>query len=198
MGLQIERVIRRARAVAVLALLLLPGAASAQTLPERLAPCLACHGESGRSETPEVPSLGGQPEFYLSVQLVMFRERLRAIEPMTAMMKGVSDRDLRAMAAFIATLPPPRPPIDAGEPARMQQARTIGEQHRCNFCHARDYAGQENVPRLAGQREDYLVKTLREYKANTRRAYDTSMADVVLQLRDEDIVELGYFLARLK
>jgi cytochrome c553 len=79
----------------------------------------------------------------------------------------------------------------------MQQARTIAEQHRCNFCHARDYAGQENVPRLAGQREDYLVKTLREYKANARRAYDTSMADVVLQLRDEDIVELSYFLARL-
>jgi cytochrome c553 len=182
------------------ALLLLESiaSASAQTLQERLAPCLACHGESGRSDTPEVPSLGGQPEFYLSVQLVMFRERLRAIEPMTAMMNGTSDRELRAMAAFIATLPPPRPAVDAGEPARMAQARGIAEQHRCNFCHARDYAGQENVPRLAGQREDYLVKTLREYKANTRRAYDTSMADVVLQLRDEDIVELGYFLARLK
>ena len=183
----------------IAAALLLIGCSSmarSQSVPERLAPCLACHGEQGQSQTPEVPSLGGQPEFYLTVQLVMFRERLRAVEPMTAMLKGASDRDLRAMAAFIAKLPQPAPVAEPSDPARMEQARVLAESHRCNFCHARDYGGQENVPRLAGQREDYLAKTLREYKNDTRRGYDASMSDVVLQLRDEDIVELAYFLAR--
>lgn len=141
------------QAAAFAAMLLLAGVApvGAQTVAERLAVCLACHGDTGHSKTPEVPSLGGQPEFYLTVQLVMFRERLRPIEPMTSGLKGLSDRDLRAMAALIAKLPPP-PAADQGDAARMAVARTLAEANRCNFCHARDYGGQENVPRLSGQR----------------------------------------------
>ena len=47
----------------------------AETMAERAAPCLACHGESGQSETPEIPSLGGQPAPYLLIQLYLFREK---------------------------------------------------------------------------------------------------------------------------
>ena len=50
----------------------------AETFAERTAPCLACHGESGQSETPEIPSLGGQPAPYLLIQLYLFREQQRA------------------------------------------------------------------------------------------------------------------------
>ena len=56
--------------------------------------------------------------------------------------------------------------------------------------------GQQNVPRLAGQREDYLAKALREYKDNSRRGYDASMADVLYHISDEQIADLAYFLAR--
>src|SRR5262244_97211 len=62
---------------------------------QRLAPCLACHGERGQSEQPEVPSLGAQPAFYVMVQLYMFRERLRTVEMMHATMQGLADDDLR-------------------------------------------------------------------------------------------------------
>jgi cytochrome c553 len=107
----------RSTALVVLVILAaLPVAAA--TLEERLAPCFACHGERGQSTIPEVPSLGAQPEFYLSVQLYMFRENLRNAEPMNAMMKGVSDNDLQRMAAAISKLPAPppaaEPPILAG------------------------------------------------------------------------------------
>lgn len=80
----------------------------------------------------------------------------------------------------------------------MERARALSEQHRCNFCHNGDYGGQENVPRLAGQREDYLAKALREYKSDARRGYDASMADVLYPVSDEQILELAYFLARLR
>ena len=53
-------------------------------------------------------------------------------------------------------------------------------------------------PALAGQREDYLVKALRQYKDNTRRAYDASMADVLYLISDEQILDLAYFLARVR
>lgn len=80
----------------------------------------------------------------------------------------------------------------------MERARALIEQHRCNFCHQGNYAGEQNVPRLAGQREDYLVKALREYKNNTRRGYDASMADVLHPLSDEQILDLAYYFARLR
>ena len=90
---------------------------------QRLAPCLACHGEKGQSEQPEVPSLGAQPAFYVMVQLYMFRERLRTVEVMNAMTQGLTDDDLRSMADIIAQLPPPRPVEAPGDPVSGSNGR---------------------------------------------------------------------------
>src|SRR5215207_9671847 len=81
--------------------------ARAQALQERLAPCLACHGETGRSENPEVPSLGGQPSAFLVIQLYVFRERQRIAEPMNQLTKGLTDDDLRSFSDELAKLPAP-------------------------------------------------------------------------------------------
>ena len=180
----------------LLCLLAIP--AAAQPVQEKLAPCLACHGESGQSQTPDVPSLGGQPAFYLLAQVLMFRERMRAIEPMTTMLKGTSDAELRAMADAVAKLPPPRPEATPAEPGRAERARALIQRNRCNVCHLPNLAGVENVPRLAGQREDYLLKSLRGYKDNSRRGYDTQMADVAEPLSDADFADLAHYLARQK
>jgi len=51
---------------------------------------------------------------------------------------------------------------------------------------------------LAGQRDEYLVKALRDYKNNTHRGYDVSMADVLFSVTDEQILDLAYFLSRLR
>ena len=69
-------------------------------------------------------------------------------------------------------------------------------QYRCNVCHSPDLAGRDNIPRIAGQREDFLVKTMREYKANVRAGYDASMGDVMQPISDADILDLAYFSAR--
>lgn len=106
----------------------------------------------------------------------MFREKMRNIEPMTGMMKGWNDGDLRSAAAALAKLPPPNAASEPLDPARAERARALIQQHRCNYCHKQDFSGELNAPRLAGQREDYLLKALRDYKNNTRRAYDASMA----------------------
>jgi len=172
--------------------------ACAQTLAERRPICLACHGENGQSEPPETPSLGGQQEFYVTVQLLMFREKMRAVQLMNETVKGLSDDDLRSLAAFISKLPPPRPLADPGDLVRMARARDLVQQHKCGFCHKPDFSGQENAPRIAAQREDYLVKTLREYKSEMRRGYDAAMADVMHPIADADILDLSYFLARVR
>jgi cytochrome c553 len=182
---------------AALAFLLLPAiAAGADAVESRLAACLACHGDKERAALPMVPALGAQPVDYLTIQLYLFREKMRAIEPMTQMLAGVKDDELKRLAATIAKLPPPQPDTAAMEPARAERAQALVVQHRCNFCHNKDYSGQQNVPRLAGQREDYLLKTLRDYKSNTRRGYDATMDDVLYSLTDDDFRDLAHFLSR--
>jgi cytochrome c553 len=172
--------------------------AAAQTVQQRLPICLACHGESGQSQTDGVPSLGGQQEFYVTVQLLMFREKMRVAGPMNEMAKGLSDDDLQSFAGIIAKLPPPKPPQGPVDDARMQRALSLVQQNRCDFCHTPTFAGQQNVPRIGDQREDYLVKALRGYKDNSRHGYDASMADVIAPITDEQILDLAYYIARVK
>ena len=71
-------------------------------------------------------------------------------------------------------------------------------QHRCNSCHGLDLSGRDNVPRIADQREDYLVKTLREYKTNARRGYDDTMAEALAPVSDEQILDLAYYIVRFR
>ena len=178
-----------------------------ETIAERALPCLACHGESGQSETTQIPSLGGQPAPYLLIQLYLFRENQRAspskkddpmIQVMAEMTKGFTDDDLRNFSDFIARLPAPKPPADAGDPARMQRASALITQNRCNSCHNLDLAGRENIPHIANQREDYLARTLHEYKTNVRHGYDGVMAEVLAPVTDEQIADLAYYIARFR
>src|SRR5580704_19552206 len=107
--------------IAFLLLALIVSPLRAQTIEERTAPCLACHGEHGQSETENTPSLGAQQAPYALIQLFMFREKLRSFEPMNEIAKAFTDDDLQKFSDFIAKLPKPAPPADAGEAARMQR-----------------------------------------------------------------------------
>ncbi|MGZ7057331.1 MAG: c-type cytochrome [Candidatus Angelobacter sp.] len=193
--------------VAVLAACVVSQPLFAETIAERAAPCLACHGESGQSETPEIPSLGGQPAPYLLIQLYLFREQQRAsafkkddqmIQVMSEMTKSFTDDDLRNFSDFIAKLPAPKPPADTGDASRMQHASALITQNRCNNCHNLDLTGRENIPRIANQREDYLVKTLRDYKSNARHGYDGAMAEVLAPVNDQQILDIAYYIARFR
>ena len=165
-----------------------------ESLQERLAPCLACHGETGRSETPEVPSLGGQPASFLLIQLYIFREKQRIAEPMNELTKNMTDDDLRAYSEELAKLSAPVA-TGAADAARMEKGKALSARHRCGSCHNPDFSGHDQIPRIAVQGEDYLTKTLREYKTQERRGYDPSMIDIARQLSEADILDLDYYLA---
>ena len=165
-------------------------------LSEKLAPCLSCHGTEGQSQTENVPSLGAQTPSYSLIQLFMFREKLRRNDIMNDAVKGFSDDDLPTFSDLIARLPSPTPPAEPADVPRLEKGRALIRMHRCDVCYNPDLAGRDNVPRIAGQREDFLVKTLREYKANTRPGYDASMGDVVQRISDAEIADLAFFAAQ--
>src|SRR5262250_1431770 len=92
----------------------------------------------------------------------------------------------------------PKPPVDPEDPARLVRDQALAERNHCNVCHRPDFSGQNNVPRLADQREDYLLKTLRDYKNGARRGYDASMAEVLQPLDNAQLIEFAYYLARVR
>jgi cytochrome c553 len=172
--------------------------ANADTVNDRAAVCWSCHGEGGCSETENTPSLGGQQPAYTLIQLFMFREKLRAFDPMNEVAKSFSDDDLRAFADLVATLPKPPAPTEPADSARMRRAEALVQQHHCNACHNPDFSGRDNVPRIANQREDYLLKTMTEYKNNTRHGYDATMAEVLNPVSAEQIADLAYYIANVR
>ena len=164
-----------------------------------LAACLACHGGGGVSQTPLTPSLGGQPSFFVIAQLFLFREGRRDSAAMNAAAKGLSDEDLRAFAELIARLPPPPPPAPKPDRTRFSRGRALAQDHRCATCHNPDFSGRENMPRLANQREDYLLKALRDYKSGARVGYGNAvMPETVSGLSDADLADVAHFLAHLR
>jgi cytochrome c553 len=169
---------------------------SAAPFEERIRACLACHDEKAQSANPDVPLLNAQPTLYVLIQLYLFRSRQRIDEAMNAATKDFTDDDLRTFAEYISKLPAPQPATGPLDTARFLRGRMLVRQHRCDFCHNHDLAGRENVPRIAGQREDFLIKAMREYKSNVRPGYDASMANVLYPLSDADILDLAYFAAR--
>jgi cytochrome c553 len=186
-------------ALAALGVVLASSAAAqpAPSLDARFVACLSCHGADGQSRTPETPSLGGQPSFFVVVQLFLFREGRRDNAAMTEAAKGLTNADLLAFAERVTKLPPPPPPPEKPDLERFARGLALTRRHPCGVCHNPDFSGREQMPRLANQREDYLLKSMREYKSGARLGYGGAMAQELAGLSDQDLIDLAHFLAHL-
>jgi cytochrome c553 len=165
---------------------------------ERLNVCLTCHGANGRSETPETPSLAGQPAAFLLAQLRMILDGKRKIPAMLPLMGELTADNLESYAEKISKLPRPEPPPAPGDTARYERGQKIAATFRCANCHNTDFSGAGTNPRLAHQRDDYLVKALRDYKSAERIDPGGIMAASVKDLGDADFIDVAYYLANLR
>ena len=164
---------------------------------DRIALCESCHGAGGNSTTALVPSIAGQPATFLENQLIFFREGLRNAPVMGPLMKGVEDPEITALARHFsrqAVKAARGAPADA---ATIARGRQIAGKRHCGQCHLPSYEGRAQIPRLAGQREDYLVDTMKAYRDGKRTGADTTMSEVLDGLRDEEIVALAAYLVSL-
>jgi cytochrome c553 len=174
----------------------LPAAAQSGPLAEKLQLCAACHGEDGNSKIEKIPSLAGQPAFFVLNQLFLMREGVRKVEAMAAIVKDLKDQDLTDLSEHFAKLTPKRSdePVD---PELVKHGQEIAARQRCASCHMPTLAGQEQMPRVAKQRIDYLVPTLKSYRDHPRDGADTAMSPPVGGLRDADITALAHYAASL-
>ncbi len=166
-------------------------------LAEQLEVCAACHGEGGNATAPTVPSLAGQQPLYITNQLILFRERLRKSELMSPSAEGLADEEILKLADAFAKLTL-RPAAVTPDAVRMARGAELVTSLRCNNCHLPTLQGREQIPRIAGQREDYLVQSMRQYRDNQRVGSDTSMAAAMYGVPDADVAALAHFLAAQK
>jgi len=159
--------------------------------------CTACHGENGISQTENIPSLAGQPDQFIQWQLVYFRAGTRKNEQMQPIVEQLNNDDIRNLGAYFAQLTPPKaPPDDNPELSRKGAQAAAGR--RCASCHTDSYAGTKAVARVAGQRQEYLLKALHDYKSGLRSGGgQAAMADVAYPLSEEEIEALVHYLAHL-
>ena len=203
---RVPRVTLRRAFVAVVCLTLLmfgnrQVAADAAAGKDKAASCAACHGENGVSQTDSTPSLAAQPDQFLQWQLVFFRSGARKSEIMVPVAEQLSNEDIRDLAAYFASLMPPdasaaKQPDD--HPDLTEAAKKTIAAGRCVSCHGDNFSGNKAVARISGQREDYLLKALHDYKAGIRTGTGVAaMADVAYQLSERDISTLAHYLSRL-
>jgi len=157
--------------------------------------CAACHGPAGNSETPLTPSLAGQPATFVEMQLILFRAKVRKVPAMQEMARPLADADIDDIAAFYAAQQPAR---QAGprRDERFRRGAELADAMRCGQCHGRDYLGGGQMPRLAGQREDYLLHAMRDFQGNARVGFDTSMLGILYGVAERDLEALAHYLAR--
>jgi cytochrome c553 len=170
--------------------------ACAQSPPvaERIKQCGVCHGEDGNSQMANLPSLAGQPEFFIINQLFLMREGVRKVEAMAALVKDLKDDDLQALAKHYAALTP-KPSGEPIDPALVQRGTELAATRRCGSCHQPALTGADQIPRIAKQRIDYLIAVLKELRDGKRPGADTLMSQAVAGLSDADLAALAHFAA---
>jgi cytochrome c553 len=188
--------------IAVLTILLLSGssgqAADIAAGKEKAELCVGCHGEGGISQIENIPSLAAQPDQFLQWQLVFFRSGSRKNEQMQPIVEQINNEDIRNLGAYFASLPPPKPASPDDDPDLSKKGAQAAAGRRCGSCHTDNFAGTKAVARLAGQREEYLIKALHDYKSNQRVGGGVAaMADIAYSLSEEEITALAHYLAHL-
>jgi len=175
----------------------LGAAAVAQTdeANAKFEPCTACHNADGISTTENIPSLAGQTDRYVQWQLVYFRSGTRKSEIMNPIAEPLSNEDVRDLGAYIAKLPPAEPAAPS-HPDLVAKGQALAAQNRCTGCHGEKLEGNGAAARLSGQREDYLLKALQDFKAGKRVGGGmAAMADVIYPLSPDDLPALAAYSA---
>ena len=158
--------------------------------------CAACHGADGNSPAGAFPILAGQTARYIYLQLKDFKEGRRKDPSMDTMVANLSRDDMLDLADYFAAQKP-KPLAFKADSAKVAKGSAKANETLCTMCHLGGFAGQNEIPRVAGQYPDYIVKQLRAFKARTRTNDAGSMTSVAQTLTDDDIENLSHFIANL-
>ncbi len=181
------------------ALLALPFAANAQNAEagkQKAAVCAACHGADGNSPAATFPNLAGQTQRYLYLQLKDYKEGRRKNPLMSPMVANLSRQDMHDLAAWFASQKM-KPTGFVPDPDRVAKGKAVADAALCTMCHLGGLAGQNEVPRVAGQYQEYILAQLKAFKTKERTNDAGNMTAVMRGLSDDDLLNLSHYAASI-
>src|SRR5580692_10427906 len=172
-GMMTERIVMRIVLAGTLLVAVFWGSSPAHAADiaagkEKAELCVGCHGEAGISQTENIPSLAAQPDQFIQWQLVFFRAGSRKNEQMQPIVEQINNDDIRNLGAYFNSLAPPKATQPDDNPDLSTKGAQAAVGRRCASCHTDTFAGTKAVARIAGQREDYLLRALHDYKSGVR------------------------------
>jgi cytochrome c553 len=159
--------------------------------------CAACHGADGNSAVGQFPNLAGQTWRYIYIQLKDYKEGRRSDPVMTAMATPLSRQDMIDIANFYAAQKA-KPSTFKADEHKVRLGKVKTDADLCTMCHLGGFSGQNEIPRVAGQQYDYIVKQMRDFKARTRTNDAGNMTSVSQGLSDEDIENIAHYITSLR
>jgi cytochrome c553 len=188
------------RALAVLVVVLATStaapAADVEAGRRKAEPCAACHGPDGHATVPGTPSLAGQPAFFTHWQLIKYRDGRRKDAQMSPFAANLSDADMGDLAAFYAAQAP-RARASTVDPAKVEAGRPLADRYHCTSCHTPTLIGQQQVPLLAGQDLQYLLRLLHGFRNGTASDLDGTMTMAAKPLTADEVEALAHYIASL-
>jgi cytochrome c553 len=168
----------------------------AQSIAEKAEVCAACHGQDGKPSDKSIPVIWGQQAGYIYIQLRDFRRGDRKSEMMQPIVSSFEKDDMLAIAQYFAQkrwpdLGQPRAPKQVAQQA-LSAERSVG----CTGCHLDQFQGSGTTPRLAGQSQEYLAKTITDFRTRAR-GNNPGMTDLMLATPVDDLTALAQYLAGL-
>ena len=164
---------------------------------EKAVACAACHGPDGNSPSAQYPSLAGQTTRYLYLQLKDFKEGRRKDPLMSPMAVNLSKQDMYDLAEYFSSRKP-LPSDYAVEGAKITEGKKIADAALCTMCHLGGFSGQNEIPRVAGQHYEYIVKQLKDFRAKKRTNDAGNMTSVSKGLTDGQIDALAQYITSLR
>jgi cytochrome c553 len=158
--------------------------------------CTACHGPNGNAVIPQNPSLAGQTWRYIYIELQDFKAGRRQEPQMTPIVADLSRDDMMALANWFAAQKPATNQFNA-DSAKVAAGRKTSDAVLCPMCHLGGFIGQNEIPRVAGQNYEYVVKQLQDFKHRRRTNDAGSMTSVAGTLSDQDIDNLAQYITTL-
>ena len=161
--------------------------------------CAACHGIAGISASPNIPNLAGQHATYMADSLKAFKSKARDNAMMNAMAAGLTDANMKDVAAYYAQ---ESCKVKAGDKAKIDAGKAKFAGAGCAACHSSGglrgpgipgVSASQAWPNLAGQNADYIVNTLKAFQTGTR--YHAVMTSVAKTLSASDIDNLAAYFA---
>jgi len=180
-------------------------AADAEAGKAKSAICAACHGADGNSSNPMWPSLAGQHASYTYKQLTDFKAGRRVNASMSGMVAGLSDDDMKNLAAYYETQSH-KPVAFDGELIEKGESIYRGGITEtgvaaCMGCHSPSGKGNGPAgwPSLKGQHPEYIVTQLQAFKQGAR-ANDSGkmMRNLVGRMSEMEMKAVAAYVAGIQ